>query len=94
MSFVWGMLNLIATTPPVILPVETSKQILLCSIVLILRKWLNQQEVRFTPSKAITTSAIITSAGLTSSLIIVSMSVRMRPVRLEWQPILNISSIG
>ena len=39
---------------------ETSKQILLCSIALILRKWLHQQEVRFTPSKAIATSAIIT----------------------------------
>ena len=33
----------------------------------------HQQEVRFTPSKAIATSAIISSAGLTLSLIIASM---------------------
>ena len=59
MSFVWEQPNLIATPPMVILLAETSKQILLCSTVLILRKWLIQQEVRFTASKAIATSQII-----------------------------------
>ena len=94
MSFVWGMLNLIATTPPVILPVETCKQILLCSIALILRKWLHLQEVRFTPSKALAAPAIITCIGLTLSLIIASMSIRIRPANLVWQPTLIFSSIG
>ena len=94
MSFAWGIPNLIATTPLVYLLALASRQIHLCSIALILRKWLHRQEVRFTPSKAIATSAIISSAGLTLSLIIASMWVRMRPANLVWHLTLIISSIG